>query len=286
MTSASEPQIRRVLVSVDFADPSIEAARWVADYFAPSAELILAHIIEPPPATRSNVIRYPSVETIVSRAHIDVQKRLEELCKSISPVRARPEIRVGWPHDELVQLAESTGADLIVVGRQDLGSSGWARIGATAQRVLRKSPVPILLVTGVPDHAPDNLLIAVDESEITSKVIGWGAYLAEKFSAKASVLHAAGVEPSPDDDEWMDDEIGRVMSGSTLARRITREAMRPAESIIAEAKKMETELIVIGSRGAGAANQLLFGSVAESVLLSSPCPVLVVLPGAWLNSPI
>lgn len=278
MTAASEPRLGRILVSVDFAEPSITAARWVAEYLAPSAELILAHIIEPPPATRSNVMRYPSVETIVNRAHMDVQARLEDLCKSISPARARPEIRVGAPHDELVQLAESIQADVIVVGRQELGSSGWARIGVTAQRVLRKSPVPILLVTGAGDHAPDNMLIAVDESEITGEVLRWGAFLSQEFSAKATVLHAAGVEPAHDDDEWIEAGIGEVRGGSNLSRRITRSPIRPAESIVAEARDMKSELIVIGSRGAGAANQLLFGSVAESVLLSSPCPVLVVLP--------
>jgi nucleotide-binding universal stress UspA family protein len=278
MRAASEVRLDRILISVDFAEPSLTAARWVADHFAPSADLILAHIIEPPPATRSSVIRYPSVETIVSRAHIDVQTRLDELCKSISPSRARSEIRVGSPNDELVQLAESIEADVIVVGRQELASSGWARIGVTAQRVLRKASVPILLVTGVQDHAPDNLLIAVDESPATEEVLRWGAFLSQEFSAQATVLHAAGPEPSPDEDEWIEEGIGKVHAGSRLTGRITRTATRPAESIVAEARNLKTELIVIGSRGAGAANQLLFGSVAESVLLSSPCPVLVVLP--------
>src|SRR5687768_12889548 len=134
-------RLDRILVSIDFGDQSILAARWIASHFAPEAEIVLAHVIEPPPATRANVMRYPSVETIVSKVHVDVERRLNELCTSIAPGRARSEIRVGTPHDELVQLATAIEADIIVVGRQDLESSGWARIGATAQRVLRKSPL-------------------------------------------------------------------------------------------------------------------------------------------------
>ena len=65
---------------------------------------------------------------------------------------------------------------------------------------------------------------------------------------------------------------------ATMEPRITRSPVRPAESIIEEARNLDSELVVIGSRGAGAADQMLFGSVAESVLLASPCPVLVVLP--------
>ncbi len=279
MAGPTKPRLDRVLVSVDFAEPSLVAARWAASSFAPEAEIILAHVIEPPPATRSNVMRYPSMETIVGNVHVDAEKRLSELCDAVAPGRARSEIRVGIPHDELVQLAGSVDADVIVVGRQDLMSSGWARIGVTAQRILRKSRIPVLLVAGVREGSPQKLLVAVDESDATSQVIRWGAFLTQQFSAKATVVHAAGVEKAPDEDSWIDTEIGKVSGIAAMEPRITRTSSRPAESIIEEGRSLGSELIVIGSRGVGAASQLLFGSVAESVLLSSPCPVLVVLPG-------
>ena len=101
MAGGSKPRLDRILVSVDFAEPSVNAAHWIARHFADGAEIILAHIIEPPPATRSNVMRYPSVETIVSKAHLDVERRLQELCAAVSPGHCRAEIRVGTPHDEL-----------------------------------------------------------------------------------------------------------------------------------------------------------------------------------------
>jgi nucleotide-binding universal stress UspA family protein len=185
---------------------------------------------------------------------------------------------VGIPHDELVFLTSQTGADLIVVGRQDLASSGWARIGTTAQRVIRKSSVPILLVAGAQDHGPARILLAVDESDMTDDVLAWGAFLVERFKAKGTVMHAAGMEEEEESGEWISAESAKVAGAASLQKVITRTAARPAESIIAEAKNTKAELVVIGSRGAGGANQMLFGSVAESVLLSSPCPVLVVLP--------
>ncbi len=278
MARTATPRLDRILVSVDFGEPSILAARWVASYFAPDAEIILGHVIEPPPATRSNVIRFPSVETIVNKVHEDVERRLVALCEEIAPGRATAEIRVGVPYEELVQLATSRRVDVMALGRQDLTSSGWARIGATAQRVLRRSTVPILLVAGIEDHSPDHLLVAVDESETTDDVLIWGAFLSQGFSANATVVHAAGIEESPDDDAWITSEIGKISGAEAMEQRITRKDIRPAESIIEEARALKSELIVIGSRGAGAADQMLFGSVAESVLLASPCPVLVVLP--------
>jgi nucleotide-binding universal stress UspA family protein len=278
MARAETPQVKRILVSVDFGEPSILAASWVAHHFAPDAEIILGHIIEPPPATRTNVMRFPSAETIVKKVHVDAEHRLRELCETIAPGRAKQEIRVGTPYEELVNLATNTRSDIIVLGRQDLGSTGFARIGGTAQRVLRRSKVPILLVAGARNHPPRHILVAVDESETTDKVIGWGAALSHAFDAKATVVHAAGPEPTPDDDEWITSELGKIPGAASMEPRITRKPVRPAESIVEEARALRSELIVIGSRGAGAADQALFGSVAESVLLTSPCPVLVILP--------
>jgi nucleotide-binding universal stress UspA family protein len=278
MSPAVKPALDRVLVAIDFSDASIAAARWTADHFAPSAEIILAHVIEPPPATRASVMRFPSMETIVNKAHVEVEARLAELCKSVSPDRARAEIRVGIPHDELVFLTSQTGSDLIVVGRQDLASSGWARVGATAQRVIRKSTAPILLVAGAESHTPDRLLVAVDESDMTDNVLTWGTFLVSRFTARGILMHAAGSEEQEDSGEWMSAESAKIAGATSLEQLVTRSSVRPAESIIAEAKRTRAELVVIGSRGAGGANQMLFGTVAEAILLSAPCPVLVVLP--------
>jgi nucleotide-binding universal stress UspA family protein len=279
MARAESPRAGRILVSVDFGEPSVLAAKWVATFFAREAEIILAHVIEPPPATRTNVMRFPSAETIVRKVHVDAEERLRDLCDTIAPGRAKLEIRVGTPYEELVNLAVSTRSDIIVLGRQDLGSSGFARIGGTAQRVLRRSKVPILLVAGAENHSPKHILVAVDESETTDEVIGWGAALSHEFDAEATVVHAAGPEPAPDDDAWINANLGRVPGAAKMEQRITRKPVRPAVSIVEEARSLNSDLIVIGSRGAGAADQALFGSVAESVLLTSPCPVLVVLPG-------
>jgi nucleotide-binding universal stress UspA family protein len=48
------------------------------------------------------------------------------------------------------------------------------------------------------------------------------------------------------------------------------------EAIVGRAEEIGAELIVIGSRGAGALAHVLDASVAERVVRHAPCPVLVV----------
>ena len=51
----------------------------------------------------------------------------------------------------------------------------------------------------------------------------------------------------------------------------------PFVEIVKIAKDLDADLLVVGSRGAGARlDQLLFGSTAEKVLRACPCPVLCV----------
>ena len=71
-------------------------------------------------------------------------------------------------------------------------------------------------------------------------------------------------------------------AGGTLAETHLREG-RAAEEITGIAEELEVDLLVVGSRGAGAAERLVTGSVSEGVVYLAPCPVLVMRGGdeAW-----
>jgi len=51
-----------------------------------------------------------------------------------------------------------------------------------------------------------------------------------------------------------------------------------AETILAEAVRLEVQLIVMGSHGYGAITELIAGGVCKVVLRKAPCPVLVIPP--------
>jgi nucleotide-binding universal stress UspA family protein len=53
---------------------------------------------------------------------------------------------------------------------------------------------------------------------------------------------------------------------------------QPADAILHDLERSSTDLVVVGSRGAGRVRRLLLGSVSEAVLTHAACPVLIVRP--------
>jgi nucleotide-binding universal stress UspA family protein len=51
---------------------------------------------------------------------------------------------------------------------------------------------------------------------------------------------------------------------------------RPAEQIVATARQLGIDLVVLGSHGGGTVRRLLLGSTSEQVLSSAPCSVLIL----------
>ena len=306
-------RMNRVVVAIDFSEPSIHAASWVAGQFAHGVELVLVHVLERPPMPRFLAKRYPSTEQIVDAARSGAEARLRSLVERIATALVWPEVRVGRTDEEVVRVAAEYDADLIVVGRADLNPNGWGRIGTTAQRILRRSHLPIVVVAGAAAREaappPAHVLAGIDDSDMTARVLGWAAFLADRFQAEATVLHVLtppilhaasalpGVLSAPDapawghvseDDaaattearQWLEERVRDAAPAARLTPLIVSGVARPAEAIIEAARDRDGAMIVIGSRGAGVADRLLFGSVAEAVLRDAPFPVLVVVPGS------
>lgn len=65
----------------------------------------------------------------------------------------------------------------------------------------------------------------------------------------------------------------RSCPGATGTVVVTR---APAEAIVACARDVEADLIVMGTHGRNAIGRLLLGTVAERVVRTAPCPVLTI----------
>lgn len=292
-------RLQRIIVGVDFSAPSTAAAKWVARYFT-GTHITLVHAVFVPRPPKFLRGRLPAAELLIESAREGAVTRLEQLQSLLSGPGVDTAVRVGRPAEELAAAARDSAADLVVVGRHGEREGVRHHLGSTAERLVRSSPVPVLLAPGLHDHRPSRILVAIDDTDTTPRVMAAASTLAQRFDAHVTALHvvssavlshvlsmaaASGEgEMSPrevqdefrlDTDRWMQ---GLVEAGVPQMRADSEVAFGSAgREILAAAERLGCNLIVIGSRGAGAVRRALLGSTVSEVIREATCPVFVVV---------
>ena len=263
-------KLERLVIGVDFSAHSVEAARWAANQFAPRAELVLVHVIQnsgPPPSVGS---RLPRRDLLIDIVRDDAEKRLREISLSLNADFVWREIREGDPVECLAAVATEFSADLVVVGAHGERPGVPEALGTTAERLVRTSARPVLLVAHPRLTPPSHLVVPVDKSEDAAGALRLAGVVSRRFGARVTPMHVL---------------TGRVAS-RTLAvatagvprERATSEVSiaEPTREVLCAAEQLDADLIVIGRRGEGNSWGEVLGSVAEGALRGWTCPVLVV----------
>lgn len=143
--STDSLNIRKVLVPLDFSDPSLQALQYARRFAAPSqAELVLLYVIEP--------VAYPAELGVVINLDADLAERaLSELEKLRQQhlgdyPATRNLVRSGVADAEIITTAKDEQADLIVIGTHGFSGLKHFLLGSTAERVVRDAPCPVLTV--------------------------------------------------------------------------------------------------------------------------------------------
>ena len=289
---------RRILVPVDFSDPSRQAlgtAVALAKRFG--SRLAVVHV------TRRN---RPDSHVVADQFGMTFDTRragrakLMEFIQGEVPDDLQPARLVadGVPFDEIAKTAKAWDADLIVIATHGYTGLQHVLLGSTAERVVRHAPCPVLVVRGRVKHgtkaafSPDkvrSILVPVDFSKPSLEALPHALALAQQQNAQLTLIHV--IEPFHPDmriDTTQSQRDARVAAHGRLGKladatrriwpRTGRElrAGAPVTTITALAQRTNADLIVMGTHGRTGVKRGLIGSVAERVVRHAPCSVLVV----------
>lgn len=140
-----------------------------------------------------------------------------------------------------------------------------------------------------------NILVATDFGEASGAALLYGRELARSFKATLHVLHVADdVYVRLGGDAYMavlpelqkDVEVAAHKSLDALlvdndpepvqVKKAVITSSSTAAAVVQYARDMSIDLIVVGTHGRGTMAHFLMGSVAERVVRTAPCPVLIV----------
>jgi nucleotide-binding universal stress UspA family protein len=200
----------------------------------------------------------------------------------------------------ILESARRLPADLIVMGTH--GRLGVQRLllGSVAEKVLRSSPCPVMVVPPHDSVLPStvsftHIVSAIDFSESSLAGLRWALSLAEEADAHLSLLHVIEVPPelrvSAIVADRNLDQLRAASDADTLARLRSLIPAHAAEfcsvetataagaaghAILKYAEERKADLIVMGAQGHGPLERWIFGSKTRDVVSSATCPVLTV----------
>lgn len=208
------------------------------------------------------------------------------------------ELLSGKPAKSIVDYADQTGADLVVVGRRGRSGVRERLLGSITERVLRRSGPPVLTVSGSEMSADTgtaygDVLVTTDGSDLAAEAGPYAADLAGRFDAILHVLNAVDVQAEAGvfdaggvDREYIErletkghEAVDDLIAGIDATDLDVREAVVRgyAPEVIAEyVAENGVDLVVMSSEGQSNLAGQQLGTVAGRVLRTVDRPVLVV----------
>jgi len=145
--------INNILVAVDFSDYSEPAVEYAAELAQDvSAGLLLANIYNERDIEKMKRVAFTvpdfSVDKLVGQNMDDRRQRLAELAEKLVPgdIDVETPVRIGVPYKGLLQLIEEKNPDLLVMGTKGRSNFVDMIIGSCAQKMFRRSPIPLLSI--------------------------------------------------------------------------------------------------------------------------------------------
>ncbi len=131
----------RVVCGIDFSEHSNLVLDFIKDYSNFIEEALLVRVVN---LARFHGIFFNGVEKFVEEERKRSKEKLNSLI--LDGVRARFEIPVGNPAEEIVKIAEKENANMIAVGTRGRSKIKTILLGSVAESVVRLSKIPVLVV--------------------------------------------------------------------------------------------------------------------------------------------
>ncbi|MDF1553314.1 MAG: universal stress protein [Deferrisomatales bacterium] len=270
----------RVVAGVDFSAISpavVGAAARLAGKLG--GQCVVVHAVEALRGGEEEGPLLPGLRRWVEQVRDEARDALNKLIGAEHGSAVRGEVLDGRAFSGLIQRARELQARCLVLG----GPHPGGLLGTTAERVVRKSPLPVLVVRRPPQDGYRRLLVGVDFSSGAERAMEQAASLAEP-DAVLTVCHVLNTWGSPSMDgvdaattplldrlaEWAKQRLPGREPACLVAAGI------PKTELLTVAESVQADLIVVGCRGKSRLSHMLLGSVAEAAVRRARCDVLVV----------
>lgn len=243
----------RCVVGADGTEDSRPAAAWAAR-LAPEVDLVFAQ-------ARGGRETGSPPEAMEGLAK-DARFAMDLLEDDLAGATVKEHVLDAFPARALVNVAETTGADLIATSPRHWTGPDGPELSTVSQTLVHHAPFPVLLAREPPDGGP--IALALGEDRSSRGAAAWALTLADGLEADLVVAHAA-----PQDLERL--ELDRFADEGEGRRAVLLDT--PVEAELQRfVEDVEPSMLVVGH----GRTRNWIGSTSLAMLRDASCSVLAV----------
>jgi nucleotide-binding universal stress UspA family protein len=291
--------LKRILAASDLSAPARHATERAAFVGrGTGASLALVHVADLAPFERLHRLVGTAPADIEQRLLEAARHRLAELARDLQErhgVAVASRVVAGRLLEALVRETEAPEVDLLVCGARGERIFRHFMLGGTALRLLGATRCPVLVVKQMPHEDYRRLLVPVDFSAASLRVIEQARRIAPRAGLVLLNVVDVPFEGHLRYAGIADDDIERYRRAARQDATRRLQALRneagldpgacrlvvlhgdPTTRIVQQEQEGDCDLIVMGKHGEGLLEAMLLGSVTKHVLAESQSDVLVVV---------
>lgn len=297
-------KVKTVLIGTSLTEASDQVVRTGLKVArAANAKVVLAHAF-PPQMIYGGAPFVPELPDVVDAQRESLRRKMEGQAHllGIHPEeRAGTFLDIGPAHQMLIETAQKTNAELIVIGATETPILSKL-LGSTADRVLRQAACPVLVVRRELPMPPTRVLLPVDLSLLSAEALREGLeilrLLAREQGPEFTLPEVEALcvvtdldsrlfapEEAPQQAEMkVREDLGHFLTlhaADSPFKVVPRTVFgRVEDEILLRIQEWEPDLVVLGTHGRGGFERFLLGSVATRVVHNGAANVLIVPPAA------
>lgn len=295
-TRLCESRRKRFLCATDLLPRSAKAVqRAVTLSQQCGADLLVLHVVDGNQPDRL-------IAQKVNRARTVLLKQigsLPQVADHMADAESRIEVIVGKPRQTIGAVATELDADLIILAAP-MPRRFDALTGTTAERIARRTDLPVLIVNESDVVPYRNVAIATNLSRASLQMTHAAAWFGLLKNANASLIHAFGSPYQgmlasagvPQDElieysrRWrlrLTREIAAQLQEVDIKpadMHIVDERPRPAKAVERAVRRIAPQLLIMGTSRFFMLKRMFVGSVADELLRNIECDILVISPAA------
>jgi nucleotide-binding universal stress UspA family protein len=276
---------------VDFFPASLRAVDYAIGLAQKyDAKLHLLHVVSPILySTEQYAFTVSDIIDSMKKQSARKMKKLERKARAAG-LTIYTDVRTGEVKREIESAVRATRADILVMGTHGRrGMEKWF-LGSVTERMLRRSPIPVLTLRGSKKArtTTTRILVTTDFSEGTDNALNYALSIARANKARLTLLHVleetrAVISPQyrKEITEGVRRELlQRIPADAQGSPDIDTavEAGTPYHIIFRLLKKERIDLLVMNTHGKGMLHRALVGSTSERVVRAADCPVMLIPP--------